>query len=163
MHPRVHVHLPVSDLDASRAFYAAFLGAEPVKDRPGYVKFLPAVAPLNLALSVGPVGPMLGDVHAGLELASSEAVSAQLERVQAEGLPVRVEWGTDCCHANQDKFWVADPDGRNWEVYHLNHDLSDASDGVPVSLPVSGDASVDGGSCCAPGACVPPPTVIGPG
>src|SRR5262249_25116799 len=31
----------------------------------------------------------------------------------------------NCCHANQDKFWVHDPDGVEWEVYHLNYDLED--------------------------------------
>ena len=34
--------------------------------------------------------------------------------------------GVNCCHANQDKFWVQDPDGVEWEVYHLNYDLEDA-------------------------------------
>ena len=38
----------------------------------------------------------------------------------------------NCCHANQDKFWVQDPDGVEWEVYHLNYDLEDeAPDGRP--------------------------------
>jgi hypothetical protein len=36
---------------------------------------------------------------------------------------VREEMGTDCCFANQDKFWVVDPDGIEWEVYHLNYDI----------------------------------------
>jgi catechol 2,3-dioxygenase-like lactoylglutathione lyase family enzyme len=49
----VHIHLHVSDLEASRVFYQRFLGAEPVKVKPGYVKFLPAFAPINLALSAG--------------------------------------------------------------------------------------------------------------
>jgi len=31
----------------------------------------------------------------------------------------------NCCHANQDKFWVRDPDGVEWEVYVLNHDLEE--------------------------------------
>ncbi len=52
----VHIHLHVSDLDASRAFYERFLGVEPVKVKPGYVKFLPAFAPINLALSAGEAG-----------------------------------------------------------------------------------------------------------
>ena len=51
--PRVHVHMTVSDLTKSRAFYETFFGAPPVKVKPGYVKFLPAWGPLNLALSNG--------------------------------------------------------------------------------------------------------------
>ena len=48
---------------------------------------------------------------------------AQLARVKGAGLPVTEEMGVNCCHANQDKFWVKDPDGVEWEVYHLNYDL----------------------------------------
>ena len=49
--PKVHVHMSVSNLEKSRAFYEKFLGVAPVKVKPGYVKFLPAFGPLNLALS----------------------------------------------------------------------------------------------------------------
>jgi hypothetical protein len=48
---------------------------------------------------------------------------SQLARVKAAGLAVTEEMGVNCCHANQDKFWVKDPDGVEWEVYHLNYDL----------------------------------------
>ena len=49
--PKVHVHMTVSDLEKSRAFYEKFFGAAPVKVKPGYAKFLPPFGPLNLALS----------------------------------------------------------------------------------------------------------------
>ncbi len=52
----VHIHLHVSDLDKSRAFYERFLGIAPVKVKPGYAKFLPDFAPINLALSSGESG-----------------------------------------------------------------------------------------------------------
>jgi hypothetical protein len=70
-----------------------------------------------------------------------------MNRVKAAGLPVREEFSVDCCHANQDKFWVQDPDGVDWEVYVLNHDLEDA-------------APVDSGSCCASTAPVAPGLTI---
>ena len=50
---KVHLHMHVSDLAKSRAFYEKFLGGGPVKVKPGYVKFLPDWAPVNLALSEG--------------------------------------------------------------------------------------------------------------
>ena len=53
MSAKVHIHMHVSDLDKSRAFYRAFFGAEPVKEKPGYAKFLPEWGPVNLALSEG--------------------------------------------------------------------------------------------------------------
>ena len=121
----VHVHLHVSDLEASRAFYERFLGAAPVKTRPGYAKFLPDLAPINLALSAGEAARGRTVDHLGFQVESREAVRSHLERVKAAGLAVREEMDTDCCYANQDKFWVRDPDGVEWEVYHLNHDVED--------------------------------------
>ncbi|HYB71307.1 MAG TPA: ArsI/CadI family heavy metal resistance metalloenzyme [Candidatus Bathyarchaeia archaeon] len=119
----IHLHVHVSSLEKSREFYRKLFGAEPVKERPGYVKFLPAWAPVNLALSPGQ-GSEAGRVdHVGIQVDSPTAVQEHLARVKAAGLPVREEMGVECCHANQDKFWVEDPDGVEWEVYHLNYDL----------------------------------------
>jgi catechol 2,3-dioxygenase-like lactoylglutathione lyase family enzyme len=135
----VHVHLHVSDLEASRSFYERLFGAPPVKVKAGYAKFLPDLAPINLALSVGG-SPRQGNVdHLGVEVESSETVRQLLDRVKTAGLPVREEMEVDCCHANQDKFWVRDPDGIEWEVYHLNHDLEDDVSSATVPS-----------SCCAP-------------
>ena len=53
MSAKVHLHMHVSDLEKSREFYQKFFGNAPVKERPGYVKFLPEWAPVNLALSSG--------------------------------------------------------------------------------------------------------------
>jgi hypothetical protein len=59
----------------------------------------------------------------------------------------------NCCHANQDKFWVQDPDGVEWEVYVLNHDIEDggacATDAQHVPLKKGLSVVASGGSCCA--------------
>jgi lactoylglutathione lyase len=121
--PNVHVHLHVANLEASRAFYERFFGAEPAKVRPGYVKFLPNLAPINLALSAGEGAHGKNVDHLGFEVETKDSVVEILARVKAAGVAVREEMGTDCCFANQDKFWVVDPDGIEWEVYHLNYDI----------------------------------------
>lgn len=133
MSAKVHIHIHVSDLAKSREFYGKFLGVAPVKERAGYVKFLPTFAPINLALSQGlPAGTSEGVVHhLGIQVGSTETVMAHLARVKAAGIPVHEEMGVNCCHANQDKFWVRDPDGVEWEVYHLNYDLPPAAAEVP--------------------------------
>lgn len=134
MEANVHVHLHARDLSASRDFYAAFFGAPPVKERPGYAKFLPGFAPLNLAISQAQesadasIGSHAGVSHLGLQLATTREVLDHLARAKAAGLRTREELAVDCCHANQDKFWVVDPDGNEWEVYHLNHDLEPAAE-----------------------------------
>jgi catechol 2,3-dioxygenase-like lactoylglutathione lyase family enzyme len=155
--PKVHVHMTVSNLEKSRAFYETFFGVTPVKVKPGYVKFLPAFGPLNLALSEGTPASPGGHVdHMGIQVPSQAIVVREMERVKAAGLAVREEFSVDCCHANQDKFWVQDPDGVDWEVYVLNHDLEDES---PVAsacacAPAAQPSLVQGltlakGACCS--------------
>ena len=173
---RVHVHMTVSDLEKSKAFYAEFLGTAPVKEKTGYVKFLPEFGPLNLALTQGAVSgaprKSKGAVnHMGLQVSSTAKVMEILARVKASGLPVREEMGVNCCFANQDKFWVIDPDGVEWEVYHLNHDNEthaksfDVSRGVVTSTETccapgsEGEEAAQPGECCAPTCCEPVPEV----
>ena len=149
MSAKVHVHLHVTDLAKSRAFYEKFFGATPVKVKPGYLKFLPALGPVNLALSQARAGAAVQAAvdHLGIQVDSPATVTAELGRIRAAGLPVREEMGVNCCHANQDKFWVRDPDGVEWEVYHLNYDLEgdeDAPKAKSVSFPMA-----KGNACCA--------------
>jgi len=137
--------MPVSDLAKSREFYEKFLGTGPVKVKEGYVKFLPDWAPVNLALSGGGAAGAGTIDHVGVQVEAVPTVMAQLSRVKAAGLSVREEMGVNCCHANQDKFWVQDPDGVEWEVYHLNYDL----EGEVVAPRSAGLTLAKGGSCCA--------------
>ena len=157
MSAKLHLHMHVSDLTKSREFYQKFLGADPVKVKPGYVKFLPEWAPVNLALSTGgPIGAGTID-HVGVQVDSVETVMAQLARVKDIGLAVTEELGVDCCHANQDKFWVKDPDGVEWEVYHLNYDLDvESVEASCACAPAMAQASLQQGltiakgtSCCS--------------
>jgi catechol 2,3-dioxygenase-like lactoylglutathione lyase family enzyme len=147
MSAKVHLHMHVSDLAKSRDFYEKFLGGVPVKVKDGYVKFLPEWAPVNLALSAG---GQAGDGvinHVGVQVASVDEVMSQLTRVKRAGLPVTEEMGVNCCHANQDKFWVRDPDGVEWEVYHLNYDLE--GDQAEVTPRANTLAVVGATACCA--------------
>ena len=148
MSAKVHLHMHVSDLDKSRDFYRRFFGQGPVKEKTGYVKFLPEWAPVNLALSTGGQAGAGTIDHVGVQVDSVDMVMTQLARVKEAGLPVTEEMGVNCCHANQDKFWVKDPDGVEWEVYHLNYDLEGetARPARPQLL------TLKGASCCAPSA-----------
>ena len=122
--PKAHIHLHVPNLDQAIAFYRAFFGSNPVKVKAGYAKFLPIWSPVNLALSEDPTATRGTAVsHLGMQLASPAAVQAHLQRIKGSGLAVREEMGVTCCHANQDKFWVVDPAGIEWEIYHLNFDV----------------------------------------
>ena len=149
MSAKVHLHMHVSEISKSREFYEKFFGGSPVKVKEGYVKFLPEWAPVNLALSTGgPTGTGTID-HVGVQVDTVETVVHQLTRVKGSGLPVVEEMGVNCCHANQDKFWVKDPDGVEWEVYHLNYDLegdAEERNRQPNRLAVLGPTPSD---CCS--------------
>ena len=152
MLPKIHLHLHVSDLEKSRVFYERLFGGPPVKTKAGYVKFLPEFAPLNLAISQLPRSAARPDPtatsivnHVGVQLASSDDVRAHLARARSAGLAAREEMDVDCCHANQDKFWVVDPDGVEWELYFLRRDLE--SPALPV---VSAECSSGTIACCPP-------------
>lgn len=143
MSAKIHVHLHVSDLEASQKFYESAFGA-PVKIKPGYAKFLPEFAPLNLAISQGggTKDSPRGVTHYGIQFDSPAKVVEHLARVKRAGLATREEMGVNCCHANQDKFWVRDPDGNEWEFYHLNYDLESAS--TPKEIAVGAPTA-----CCS--------------
>ena len=50
---------------------------------------------------------------------------------QERGLVPREEMQTTCCYALQDKAWVYDPDGNEWEVFVvLKDNLSEEVQGV---------------------------------
>ena len=43
-------------------------------------------------------------------------------RLEKEGFFAREEMDTTCCYAVQDKFWVTDPDGNEWEFFYTKLD-----------------------------------------
>jgi hypothetical protein len=53
-----------------------------------------------------------------------------LERIKADGIAARAQLNVTCCYANQSKFWVVDPDGVEWEVYHVNYDTAEKHGGA---------------------------------
>jgi catechol 2,3-dioxygenase-like lactoylglutathione lyase family enzyme len=143
---RVQLALNVSDLDEAIGFYSKLFDTEPAKRRMGYANFVIADPPLKLVLFENPA--QAGTLnHLGVEVSSSGEVVAATQRLAAQGLPVEVEDGVTCCHALQDKVWVASADTR-WEVYTV---LADAP--VAATESESGDcranAAESTSSCCA--------------
>ena len=114
---KAHIALNVASVGASVEFYKRLFGIEPLKVRPGYAKFDVQNPPLNLSLNEGlhPGPDALS--HMGLQVATTEDVHAIRNRWESEGLRPRDEMQTSCCYALQDKAWVRDPDGNEWEVF----------------------------------------------
>jgi catechol 2,3-dioxygenase-like lactoylglutathione lyase family enzyme len=120
--PRVQLALNVRDVDRAVDFYRRLFRTEPAKRRPGYANFAIASPSLKLVLIENPASAGTLN-HLGVEVDSSEEVTAETARLRSQGLETRTEQGVTCCHAVQDKVWVADPDGAPWEVYTV---LADA-------------------------------------
>lgn len=116
---RVHFGLAVHDLSSSRAFYEKLLAMAPTKVRENYVKFESHDPPLNLTLSrsSSPTVGRSGVTHFGIQVKSRESVAAHAARLAAQGLTTRKQESVSCCYAVQDKVWVTDPDGNDWEIF----------------------------------------------
>jgi catechol 2,3-dioxygenase-like lactoylglutathione lyase family enzyme len=123
---RIQLALNVRNIDAAVDFYRRLFGVEPAKRRPGYANFAVAEPPVKLVLIENP-GAAGRLNHLGVEVESSEIVAAEAARLRREGIPTRNEDGVTCCHAVQDKVWVADSDGEPWEVYTVLADAPPAS------------------------------------
>jgi catechol 2,3-dioxygenase-like lactoylglutathione lyase family enzyme len=119
---KAHIALNVRDVERSTEFYRKMLGIEPCKVRAGYAKFDVQNPPLNLTLNQVPFGDRGALSHLGIQVASTEDVLATRERWARTGLITRDEMQTNCCYAIQDKTWVNDPDGNEWEVFVVLED-----------------------------------------
>lgn len=118
-----HVSINVRNLEASLDFYRKMLGIEPLKVRTGYAKFDVQQPPLNLALNEMPSLKDAGALsHLGFQVASTDDVLEFRARWAQAGLFTRDEMKTDCCYATQDKTWVKDPDGNEWEAFVVLQD-----------------------------------------
>jgi catechol 2,3-dioxygenase-like lactoylglutathione lyase family enzyme len=119
---KAHLSLNVSSVDKSVEFYRKMLGIEPAKVRTGYAKFDVQNPPLNLALNQAPFSSRGALSHLGIQVASTEDVLAIRQKWNDAGLSTRDEMQTNCCYAVQDKTWVRDPDGNEWEVFVVLED-----------------------------------------
>src|SRR5215204_1445254 len=119
---KAHLALNVKDVAASLEFYRKLLGIEPSKVRTGYAKFDVQNPPLNLTLNQHVFNERGALSHLGIQVASTDDVLTIRERWSETGLLTRDEMQTSCCYALQDKTWVRDPDGNEWEVFVVLED-----------------------------------------
>jgi catechol 2,3-dioxygenase-like lactoylglutathione lyase family enzyme len=145
---KAHLAINVKGVQQSVTFYRQLFGIEPSKVRPGYAKFDVNNPPLNFTLREKPFSPRGALSHLGIQVSSTEDVLAIRARWIQAGLMTRDEMGTECCYALQDKVWVRDPDGNEWEVFVVLQDHL-------------AETRADSRSCCAPTCCVPAEIPIG--
>jgi len=134
-----HLAINVRDVEASIEFYKKMFGIEPSKVRTGYAKFDVQNPPLNFTLNQASFNNAGALSHLGIQVAGTEDVLAMRSFWEEKGLIAREEMQTTCCYAVQDKAWVSDPDGNEWEVFAVLED--NLSEEVQ---------SAAGNTCCIP-------------
>lgn len=134
---KAHLAINVRNTEQSIEFYQKMFGIEPSKVRTGYAKFDVENPPLNFTVNQVPFDSPGALSHLGIQVASTDDVIAMRDRWQAIGLSTREEMDTSCCYAVQDKAWVRDPDGNEWEVFVVKED----------NLPEA-TGNKDAGTCC---------------
>ena len=119
---KAHLALNVRNVEQSLEFYKKMLGIEPSKVRPGYAKFDVQNPPLNLTLNEAAFNERGALSHLGIQVGSTADVLSVRQDWAERGLITRDEMQTNCCYATQDKTWVQDPDGNEWEVFVVLQD-----------------------------------------
>ena len=125
---KAHLALNVRDVNQSIEFYRKLFGIEPSKVRTGYAKFDVQNPPLNLTLNQATFSKRGALSHLGIQLSSTDDVLAMRQKWMDAGLVTRDEMQTNCCYAVQDKTWIQDPDGNQWEAFVVLEDNLPASD-----------------------------------
>ena len=143
---RFHVHVGVTDLDQSIAFYSSLFGASPSVTKPDYAKWMLDDPRVNFAIS-SKCGAIKGIEHLGIQSESADELTDVYSRLQAAGRPVLEEGATTCCYATSEKSWISDPDGVVWEAFHTNGEATVYGDSAPIAA-VSINAA--NSACCAP-------------
>ena len=117
---RVQLALNVTDVDRAVEFYSKVFGTAPAKRRPGYANFAIDEPPLKLVLIESDAGGTLN--HLGVEVVDTPAVNEATRAFVEAGLTTFEEQGVECCYARQDKVFVTDPDGAEWEWFTVLDD-----------------------------------------
>ena len=152
---RFHVHVAVSSLDESIAFYSKVFGTGPTVRKPDYAKWLVEDPRLNFAISAR--GGKPGVNHLGFELDSDEEFKAMHAQLAEADAGLVEEIGANCCYAKSDKYWVTDPAGIAWETYHSLGSIPVFGADDPTACCDTETASAAPVASC----CAPEPTAVG--
>lgn len=144
---RFHVHVGVTDLDRSIAFYNELFGAEPAVVKSDYAKWMLEDPRINFAVSLRE-GASKGIEHVGLQVENGDELAEVYARLKAADRPVLEEGATTCCYAKSEKSWIADPDGVVWEAFLTDGESTTYGGNPGLAQLAAANAASD--ACCAP-------------
>lgn len=143
---RLHVHVAVSDLEASTRFYSALFAAEPTVVKADYAKWMLEDPRVNFAISAHD-GAAPGLSHLGIQVENADELAEVYGRLQKADRPVLDEGATTCCYAKSTKSWIADPQDIAWETFLTTGDAVDYGTGPELSR-IAADPAATGQRCC---------------
>lgn len=121
--PRMHVSLYVNDLEQTIQFYNQFFGQKPEKIKDKYTKYILEKPSLIISFIENKERVQSNFGHLGFQVETKEELYEKLEISKSQNIVSLEEIGTNCCFAEQDKYWVTDPSGVQWEVYYFHKDV----------------------------------------
>ncbi len=143
---RLHIHVGVKNLDDSIGFYNALFGAEPVKTKPDYAKWMLDDPHVNFAISTR--SGKIGVDHLGIQVDNGAELDGLREQLSKANLSTHSDGETTCCYATSEKSWVEDPSGIAWEAYHTMEDAQVFSAAPSEEKACCAPSSKSAGGCC---------------
>lgn len=140
---RFHVNLKVSDLTKSTDYYTKLFGAEPSVLKDDYVKWMLDDPFINFSIEPS-AGTKTGIAHIGIQAETMDELQAVYTRVAKAAGPRFEEGATECCYADSEKNWTADPDGVIWEAFYTKDQITHYGKAPDVE-----NLEVARPSCCA--------------
>ncbi len=143
---RLHVHVAVSDLDKSIAFYSTLFNAAPAVLKAGYAKWMLDDPRVNFAISRR--GAAAGVDHLGIQVESDGELGGVARRLEAAGENVAEQRQASCCYARSNKAWVKDPDGLSWETFHTTGEITTYGEDTAAKAARAAEAPAEKTACC---------------
>lgn len=137
---RFHVHVAVNDLEVNVRFYTTVFGIQPSVLKPDYAKWMPDDPTINFAIAKRGAKP--GVNHVGIQVESQQELTELRQQLASAEIAALDQPNAECCYARSDKYWVNDPQGIAWEIFHTLE-----------SIPLYGHVEpLQASPCCAPAA-----------
>ncbi len=134
---RLHIHVGVEKLNDGIQFYSALFGAQPVKTKTDYAKWMLDDPRVNFAISTR--ASKKGVDHLGIQVEEDGELAEIRARLKSADLSIVDEGETVCCYAKSEKSWVQDPAGIAWEAYKTMEDAD-----------IFAGKMEENGACCTP-------------
>ena len=147
---RFHVHVHVTNLAQSVAFYEKLFGAKPTRTESDYAKWMLDDPRINFAISSR--AGQAGVDHLGLQVDDESELAELKARARDADLALLDEGETSCCYAHSDKHWITDPQGVAWEHFHTLAGIPTFGGGEPAAA----------AAACCPDAVKPVATPVVP-